>query len=266
MSLATKIRGLREIWAFDNRLWLTFTKSLFRREHLHVYRYRGLDILVDHASGDANGAREVLTSQMYTQFFSKMDLKRPLNILDIGGSNGGFPLLLAAHGFQLDKVVSVELNPRTYVRLHFNLHRNLDCEVIAINAAVCGESQKLKVKLGPGGVSDSIIPDKSVKNAKEYEIDGVTLDEIYGRYFSGRIIDICKLDVEGAEFEILSTPTHDRLAQCRYLIMEIHGAEGRHPDKIIRIVENLGFELTSRDTESFPDVYLFRNTKFVTPQ
>lgn len=260
VSLTTKLRGLKEVWAFDNRLWLTVTKSLFCREQLHVYRYKGMDILVDHASGDANGAREVLTSPMYSRFFDKMQLSGPLNLLDIGGSNGGFPLLFAANGFDLQKVVSVELNPRTHTRLHFNLHRNLDCEVIVINAAVCGESRTIKLRLGPGGVSDSILAETEPDNGREYEIQGMTFDDLYSTYFDQKLVDVCKIDVEGAEFEILLSPDHRSLAKCRYLMIEIHEGDGRKAMEILPILEGLSFEMTPHERGADPSVYLFRNT------
>lgn len=54
MSIQTKLRGLKEVWQFDNRLWLMLTKTFFKSEQLHLHRYNGLEILIDHAAGDAN--------------------------------------------------------------------------------------------------------------------------------------------------------------------------------------------------------------------
>jgi len=183
MSLQNKIRGLKEVWAFDNRLWLTLTKTLFRNENLQVYRYKGLDILIDHASGDSNGAREVLTSPMYRRFLSKMTFDGPANVLDLGANNGGFPLLLTTSGIELKKVVSVEFNPQTFTRLHFNLTRNLKCDVVPLNAALCGEEKLLELSLGSGSVSDSIYANSESPNTRVYKIQGLTLDNLCNTYF-----------------------------------------------------------------------------------
>ncbi len=43
-----------------------------------------------------------------------MKLEGPINVLDLGASNGGFPLLLHADGIPLKKVVSVEFNRNTF--------------------------------------------------------------------------------------------------------------------------------------------------------
>lgn len=262
MSLQNKIRGLKEVWAFDNHLWLTFTKILFPSENLQIYRYRGLDILVDRAGGDANGAREVLTSPMYRRFFPRMKMDGPINVLDLGANNGGFPLLLLTSGIELKKVVSIELNPRTFVRLHFNLTRNLSCEVIPLNAALCGEEKTLEVALGEGGVSDNIYNGSENPDSRIYKIKGLTFDDIYGTYFENEIIDICKLDVEGAEFEVFLQPSHEKLRQCRYLIMEIHESGGREADEILPIVEELGFVHQNSEPDADPTVHFFINSKF----
>lgn len=259
MSIATKLRGLREVWAFDNRLWLFVTKTVFRGEKLHIYRYKGLDILVDHAAGDANGAREVLTSPMYSRFFERMQLVGPLNVLDLGASNGGFPLLLASSGLSLDRVVSVEFNPRTFTRLHFNLTRNLHCDVIPVNAALCGNSRPLTVTVGSGGVSDSIYSSSEGNDVREYEIEGISFDDLFRRYFENKTVDICKIDVEGAEFEVFESTNCHSLKNCRYLIMEIHERKGRRSEEIVAVVEAAGFERQPNEADADQSVHFFVN-------
>jgi len=260
LSLQNKIRGLREVWAFDNRLWLAFTKIFFRRENLQVYRYKGLDILTDHEGGDANGARDVLTSQMYRRYLPKMNLSGPANILDLGANNGGFPLLLASCGVGMKKVVSVEFNPRTFTRLHFNLTRNLDCEVIPLNAALCGESTVLELLLGSGSVSDNIYSKSKSSDLKTFKIQGLTLDQFCDTYFKDEVIDICKIDVEEAEYDVFLNPSHQKLTQCRYVIMEIHERNGRRSEEIVPIIESLGFLRHTPDPDADSSVHFFSNS------
>lgn len=253
---------MREIWAFDNRVWLAFTRMFFPGEKLQVYRYNGLDILTDHAGGDANGAREVLTSSMYRRFLPHIKLDVPANVLDLGANNGGFPLLLADSGIELKKVVSVEFNPQTYSRLHFNLTRNLVCEVIPLNAALCGEQRSFKVALGSGSVSDSIYADNESGDARIFKIQGLTFDDFYQAYFKDEVIDVCKIDVEGAEFEVFLHPSHHKLTKCRYLIMEIHERDGRQASEILPVLEKLGFVRQPLDPGADPSVHFFVNSTF----
>lgn len=257
MSLATKLRGAKEVWQFDNRLWLLFTKTFFPREKLHIYRYKNLEVLTDHAAGDANGAREILTSPMYRRYLPQMKFDKPVNLLDLGANNGGFPLLLQTEGINLKKVVSVEFNPQTYSRLRFNLERNLDCQIAALNLAVCGESTTLEIKLGTGSVSNNIYEANVQGNSQTYQIKGETFDGICASHFSDEIIDLCKMDVEGAEFDVFRSSAHQNLTRCRYLIMEIHERPDRKADEILQILERLGFRLENQPGAD--QVYFFSN-------
>jgi hypothetical protein len=156
MEWRNKINGVKEIWHFDNRWQLVLSRLFFSSEKLNVYRYKGLDILEDHSAGDANGAREVLTSSMYRQFLSLMNLSGEINVLDLGTNNGGFPLLLKSENVRIKKLACVEFNPRTFSRMRFNIERNFDCEFIGLNVAVCGENKEIEIALKAGSTGDSI--------------------------------------------------------------------------------------------------------------
>lgn len=261
MNLKNKIRGLQEIWQFDNRFWLIFTKTFFPRQNLQIYQFKGLDILTDQAAGDANGAREILTSPMYRRFLPLMRLEGAINVLDLGANNGGFPLLLQSAGIILKKVVSVELNPKTFMRLHFNLRRNLSCQVIALNAAICGANGLLKVSLGAGSVADNIYEVAESDDADSYTVEGLTVDEIWQRHFFGETVDLCKLDVEGAEFDVFLNSAHQSLRNCRYLIMEIHERDGRHADEILPAIGQMGFVRQPSAPDADPAVHFFINSQ-----
>ncbi len=265
MNLQNKLRGLKEIWQFDNRLWLIFAKFFSPRSPLLIYQFKGMDILTDQSAGDANGAREILTSPMYRRFLPQMKLAGAINVLDLGANNGGFPLLLHAAGISLKKVVSIELNPKTFTRLRFNLERNLPCRVIALNAALCGESGFLKVALGAGSVADSIYQNGETGetgDAQIYEVEGLTFDEIWQRYFTDETIDLCKIDVEGAEFDVFLRAEHQKLRHCRYLIMEIHERDGRRAGEILPAIESLGLVRQPTAPDADQAVHFFINSRF----
>ena len=80
MSLKTKWAGLKEIFAFDNRLALIASKLFFPKERLQVYRQNGIQFLSDHDGGDANGAREILTSPMYRSLLDDLKFDGPINV------------------------------------------------------------------------------------------------------------------------------------------------------------------------------------------
>jgi len=257
MNLSSKVSGLRQIWHFDNRWHLLVSRLLFRREEILIYRKGSLRLLVDHSAGDPSGAPEVFATPMYADHLGTMPKGRALNVLDIGANVGGFPLFLATHGVSLRKVVSVELNPRTCIRLQFNLERNLKCTTRVINAGLCGRPRPLQLPLGEGSVADSLYAASFNASGVLVDVAGRTFDDLFADAFGDDTVDVCKLDVEAAEYEVIASEGHTRLRDCRLLIIEIHEVEGDTREGLASRIEALGFERLPMGTDR--SVYVFRN-------
>lgn len=262
MTLKNKFRGIKEIWRFDNRWQILFSRMFFPGEKICIYRYKDLEIVMDHSAGDANGAREVLTTDMYRRFLGLMKLGKELQILDLGSNNGGFPLLIRSEQFEISHLVCVEFNPETFSRLRFNIERNFRSRCDLLNLAVCGSPGEFEVGPGNGGTSASIYQETSPKPDAR-KIAGETFDEIYTRTFGQSTTDICKMDIEGAEFEIFESGTCQMLKMCRYLLIEIHHESGSPRDEVRQKLGELGFVENDPDSksDSFHHVHFFVNTE-----
>ncbi|MEO5823149.1 MAG: FkbM family methyltransferase [Vicinamibacteraceae bacterium] len=258
MSVASKLGALRQIWQFDNRWQLLLARFLFRHDPIAVYRLGQLQFVVDHTAGDASGAPDVLTKPMYVEHLAHLGAAQPAAVLDIGANTGGFPLFLAHHGVALARVVSVELNPRTSIRLRFNLERNLSCPVTVINAGLCGATRPLELQLGEGSVADSLYGASFNATGATTTVPGLTFDDLHAQAFGDGIVDICKIDVEFAEYEVLSSPGHDRLRRCRLLVVEIHEDATHARSQVADAIVALGFEALPLGSDR--SVYVFRNT------
>lgn len=263
-QFSNKLDGLKQIWQFDNRWHLLLSRFLFKNERLNIYKYKGLEFVTDHRNGDANGARELLTSEMYKEFLPQMDLSgKPLSILDLGSNNGGFPLLLASEKLPIKKLACVELNPNTFSRMRFNVETNIECEFFAINAAVCGEKRDFQMKFDTGNTANNIYSETSF-DEKSIKIEGLTFDEIYGNVFGEEAVDLCKIDVEGAEFEIFETENHQKISKCRNILIEIHHEKNRPRDAVRNRLKNLGFteiKGEEKNKENAHYVHFFRNSE-----
>jgi FkbM family methyltransferase len=260
--LANRIGGLRAVWQFDNRYQLVLNRLLFRRTGLTVYTMHGRDIIIDHRGGDEHGLRICITTDMYSKYLGSMQLGSGVTVLDLGANAGGFPLMLELEGIRIARLVCVEMNPNTATRLRFNIARNLDCNCRIINAAVCGERQEFELYLGRGSASDSLYQDSAAGNGScKYTVPGITLDDLEREEFvDNHPIDVCKMDVEGAEYDILFSSTHSLLKRVRYLIMEIHRRPGYSKDLLVAKLEELGFaevEVPGRYNDE--DVHMFVN-------
>jgi FkbM family methyltransferase len=219
-----KFEGLRIILKFDNWPAVLFARLFDRKTGFVIYRKNGFDILVDHRGDDENGTRTCLATDMYSRYLSAFVFPRPARVLDLGANGGGFPLMLSIAGIELDRVVSVEMNPLTYLRLRVNLITNLGSSAVAINAAVCGMPQDSEILLKPsrGGTSGSLDTDRADPSISHVSVRTTTLQALYDQYFEDEFVDICKVDIEGAEYDLFASSHDDLIRRMRYLVIELH--------------------------------------------
>ena len=247
MRLSNKFEGLRSIAVFDNWPMLIMQRLFDRKAGLVTYRKAGFEILIDHRGGDENGTRECISSDMYRKYLGHMSLPQPAAVLDLGANGGGFPLMLAIEGVRLARTVCVEMNTLTCLRLGLNLANNFGPLAVAINAAVCGmpEQSEIMIELTRGSTSSSISNGQAKTGIPTVPVQTTTLQALYDKYFNGGFIDICKVDIEGAEYEVFESTEDSVLQKIRYLLIEFH-----HPSETPAFVERilrLGFsEITDR--------------------
>ncbi|HEY1984426.1 MAG TPA: FkbM family methyltransferase [Terracidiphilus sp.] len=247
MSFKTKIDGARAVLAFDNWPILLLGRLLYRETGLVVYCKKNLEILVDHLGGDENGTRECIVGNMYRKYVPLFHFPEPARVLDIGANGGGFPLMLMLEGVKLASVVSVEMNPVTYSRLLINLTNNIGPST-AINAAVSGADAPATILLTPsrGGTGYAMNSNSASASTPHVAVKTTTLESLCDEYFRGQDIDICKIDIEGAEYDVLDSTHDDLLRRIRYLIIEFH--EASRTGMVLSRLAELGFsDLTQQE-------------------
>jgi FkbM family methyltransferase len=258
-----KLQALRDNFYFDNGLFAALQRGPFRKENLVVYRKGPLTLLVDFAGGDASGTRSCLTSQMYSRFFALFDRTRPLAVLDLGANGGGFPLSLVLAGFTFSRLVCVEMNRHTCTRLRFNLDYNISGSVVTLNVAAAGRSGTIKIPATRGGTNESIDQASSSTSQELVEIPLITLDELIEGQFGPQpdtSIDICKMDIERAEYEIFQSGTCSAIRRVRHLIIEIHPHPDASASGLIDRICSFGFRhVSGAATDGGASVHLFTN-------
>ena len=83
----------------------------------------------------------------------------------------------------------------------------------------------------------------------------MTLDDVYASSFAGETVELMKLDVEGAEYDILASPFRECLKQVSNLIIEIHPMPGRSQSEVTTALAAAGFMEAGRSGDN---VFLFR--------
>ena len=224
LSIRTKLEGMRSVFYFDNWPLLVVQRVFDRKTGLVAYRKHDLEILVDHRGGDETGTRECIASDMYSRYLPSLELPESISVLDLGANGGGFPLMLRIHQIRLARVVCVEMNPLTAQRLAVNLSLNVGSAGIAVNRAICdgaSHGPEIVMRASRGSTSESIFRDQADKGPESYSVRTTTLSALYSEYFENGLIDICKVDIEGAEYEVFRSTPDDLLLKFRYLLVEL---------------------------------------------
>ncbi|MBS0659704.1 MAG: FkbM family methyltransferase [Verrucomicrobia bacterium] len=254
-------RQLLALWEnrwFDNAGQLFFDRLLGRGTGLTVYRKGDYRILIDHRGEDQYGTRVCLTDGVYDGLLASLSLPRELQVLDLGANGGGFPLLLGLRGHTFRRLCCVEMNPNTFLRLSFNVHSNGFPDAVLLNAAVAPESGALERPFGLGSVSEAVGEGRGASGLTR-RVPLLTLDEIARQAgFEGEI-DLLKVDVEGAEYDVLlGAAATATLQRTRHLLIEFHD-DARTPAVRQRLTE-LGFAAQGSHRQQY-EVALFTRSQ-----
>ncbi len=251
-SLRLQFRALWENRFFDNAAQIFFDRLLGRDTGLTVYRKGPLRILIDHRGEDQYGTRVCLLDGVYAALLDRAPPPAAPSVIDLGANGGGFPLLLALRGTPPGHLCAVEMNPHTYERLAFNVRTNGFPDAVLLNAAVAGAPGEVSRAWGLGSVSESTSTpagaDSPVPRTRAVPL--LTFDDIAEQSgLAGGEIDLVKMDVEGAEYDVILGEAATALARCRRLLVEFHD-DARTPAAKARL-GSLGF----RERGSFRQQY-----------
>jgi FkbM family methyltransferase len=153
-------------------------------------------------------------------------------VIDIGAHIGRYTLIASKRVGSSGLVIAVEPDPSNIEMLNKNIELNNLSNIQIIHCAVCAEQKKIRLYL-PGkdseiSIYNTIMQDRAHSSQRSIEVKGYTLDFIADKYSD--IIDKniekeiwIKIDVEGAEYEVLKGATNLlRKNQDISILMEIH--------------------------------------------
>jgi len=169
-------------------------------------------------------------------------------VFDIGANMGLFTLsCLEQFGADLRQVVAVEPSAKTFVRLQRNIARNPprgQTKVALLHEAVDATPGKATLTLGKAHYSHSLVFEKVHTVRGSEQVDVTTLDALKERYRVDAL-DILKIDVEGAELQVLQG-AKSLLGVTSTIFIEAHKRFCTRAD-LVRVLTPYGFVLAPWD-------------------
>lgn len=160
---------------------------------------------------------------VYRQVFLNGEYEIKINgtpkvIIDLGANIGLFSLLMRKK-FPYAKIIAIEADPKNFLVLRQNMERF--SEVFCINAAIWNTKTKLKIDSSDNTAEWGRTVSSITNEEKNITvIDAITMRDVKNEYYL-ETIDILKIDIEGAEYELFLTDT-EWLDDVKVVIVEFH--------------------------------------------
>jgi FkbM family methyltransferase len=198
-------------------------------------------------SSDVMVFHQILVHEEYqplVEYIKKYDsVNNILSIVD-AGSNIGLSSLYLKVFFPAAKAYCVEPDSSNFEALCKNLKLNHLNDCTAIHAAIWHKNQMLSLSNNFRDGKDWSISVEAVEKKIDSpnKVEGITIAELMMQN-NMSVIDILKIDIEGAERYIFSSiqSCETFLPVTKYLAMEIHEEFGIL-DQVKRILDNFGFD------------------------
>jgi FkbM family methyltransferase len=225
-----------------SRLNYTMTE---RASLIFAHRSHGheTDLLNFHVSYLNEGSFRILLGEIFFdgEYTFHADTDSPV-ILDCG-ANIGIAMLFFKHLYPKARISSFEADPTTASILQKNIEQNHLQDVTAYNLMLSNVEGRNSFYVGAdveGSLLMSSMPDRLTNN-REIMVNAGKLSH----YIDGPV-DLLKLDVEGAEFDVMTDLKHSgKISQIRRMVIEYHhkiGAQASCLARFLALLEEEGFE------------------------
>jgi FkbM family methyltransferase len=170
-------------------------------------------------------------------------------VVDIGAHIGLYTIISSKRVGANGKVVAIEAHPGNFEMLNSNIKLNQLNNVIPLNYAVYSKETKVKLYL-PSGESgftkyNTIMPNWINTREKFVEVNANTLDYLLQlNEIRQEEVNWIKIDVEGAEFEVLKGATNV-LSKSKdiAILMELHGPPHIYRPKVEEFLRSYKFKI-----------------------
>jgi FkbM family methyltransferase len=146
-------------------------------------------------------------------------------IVDLGANIGIFALF-AARKSPDAKILCFEPFPSTFKRLEDNIEgNNLGDRIQCRQLAVSGSRQTRAMATGGFGSTSSHLLEPTTMDSSLVSVSCITFQDVLEeveRLYNSRTIDLLKIDIEGAEYELFDHVPLELLSQVQEVQMEYH--------------------------------------------
>ena len=242
-----KIHFLRKFWLENN------SPSYLLMVRLHRFFHRSID--------DVN-LLKIHVPRYHYQYFCRIGKgdflpgheshivgrftpKEGDTVIDIGAHIGRYTITSSKQVGNTGRVVAIEADPENFELLKRNIALNKLTNVLTLNYAVFSTRTRMKLyEQSASAKYNSLMLARAAKTKNYVEVNADTLDNIL-KLNEVNQVNWIKIDVEGAEFEVLKGSSKTLSSENVSLFIEIHNIEDpSHYDNIVDFLKSRNYEIT----------------------
>lgn len=238
---------------FLRKFWLDTSPSYLLMTRLHRFLHRNKDdvhLLKIHVPKDHYqyfcriGMGDFLPGHE-SHIVGRFTPKEGDTVIDIGAHIGRYTITSSKQVGNTGKVVAIEADPDNFKLLKRNIALNNLTNVLPLNYAVFSARTRMKLyEQSASAKYNSLMLTRAAKTKNYVEVNADTLDSII-KLNEVNQVNWIKIDVEGAEFEVLKGSTKTLSGENVSLFIEIHNInDPNHYDKIIDFLKYHNYEIT----------------------
>jgi FkbM family methyltransferase len=211
--------------------WLLMARLRARRRFAPcTVRAGGYQLEIPDALSFLAGFREIFVHNIYS---FKADSSIP-NIIDLG-ANIGLSVLYFKFLYPQAEICALEADPKIFEYLVQNIRNNGFRDVTLLNKAAWNRNAVLKF-MPDGADGGRVIPPNG--DDRYINVEAIDVSEL----IAGRSVDLLKIDIEGAEVDVL-VRCRDVLSNVRRIFVEYHSKAGQiqNLSLLLDVLESQGF-------------------------
>jgi FkbM family methyltransferase len=162
--------------------------------------------------------------------------------VDIGANIGAVSIFVDSfnknRGFDNKiKVYAVEPEPNNLCLLNQNIQNNPTENITVVNNAIWHEEKM--VSISNRGGNSSIVDTEEEKS----DVLAITMETLFSTY-DIKEVDLMKIDIEGAEFDLILNTPEETLAKIKHLVLEFDKSfDGRFGQMIEKLAKQFGIDI-----------------------
>ena len=246
-------RQRRNKMHFLRKFWLDTSPSYLLMTRLHRFLHRNKDdvhLLKIHVPKDHYqyfcriGMGDFLPGHE-SHIVGRFTPKEGDTVIDIGAHIGRYTITSSKQVGNTGKVVAIEADPDNFQLLKRNIVLNNLTNVLPLNYAVFSTRTRMKLyEQSASAKYNSVMLARAAKTKNYVEVNADTLDSILKQNGINQVNWI-KIDVEGAEFEVLKGSNKTLSSNDISLLVEIHNIDDpSHYDNILNFLKYHNYEIT----------------------